>query len=88
MAWLLSNTERQTDEAVKLSLESLKLEPNKPGLLDTLGRCYYAAGDLPNALKAQQRALKMEPHSGQMRKQLELFQRIRMEQQQGPASKP
>jgi hypothetical protein len=43
--------------------------------LDTLGRCYYAAGDLENAVKYQSQAVKLDQHSGQMRRQLEFFQK-------------
>ena len=87
-AWLVGNTEGDFQEAVRISRRSVELSPQAGGLWDTLGRCYFAAGDLPNAIKAQQRAMKFEPHSGQMQRQLELFQKTLAEKQKGPAPQP
>jgi tetratricopeptide (TPR) repeat protein len=75
LAWLISNTIGDYDEAVRLSQRSLEIRPDYPGYLDTLGRCYYATGDLANAVKYQSQAVKLDPHSGQIRRQLELFQK-------------
>jgi len=75
LAWLVGNTYGDYNEAVKLSQRSLELRPDYPGYLDTLGRCYYAAGDLENAVKYQSQAVKLDQHSGQMRRQLEFFQK-------------
>jgi tetratricopeptide (TPR) repeat protein len=73
LAWLVGNTEGDYDEALRCSQRSLELRPNTAGYLDTLGRCYYAKGDYANAVKHQSRAVELEPHSGQIRRQLELF---------------
>jgi Flp pilus assembly protein TadD len=72
-AWLVGNTFGDFDEAVKLSRKSLELRPNYAGFLDTLGRCYYAKGDLVNAMKYQAQAVKLNSYSGQIRRQLEFF---------------
>ena len=77
IAWLIGNTYGDFGEAVRLSQRSLELRPDYPGYLDTLGRCYYAAGDLDNAVKSQSQAVKLDPNSGQMRRQLEFFQKER-----------
>jgi len=74
LAWLIGNTEGDYDEALRCSQRSLELRPNAAGYLDTLGRCYYAKGDYASAVKHQTRAVELEPHSGQIRRQLELFQ--------------
>jgi tetratricopeptide (TPR) repeat protein len=74
-AWLVSNTFGDFEQALKSSLRSLELSPDEAGYLDTLGRCYFALKDYPNAVKHQQRAVELEPHSGQIGRQLELFQR-------------
>jgi tetratricopeptide (TPR) repeat protein len=74
-AWLIANTEGDYAKAVEHSRRSLELSPDEPSYLDTLGRCYYAAGDLENAVKSQQRAVELAPHYGVMRRQLEQFQR-------------
>jgi tetratricopeptide (TPR) repeat protein len=73
-AWLVSNTEGDLEEALKASLRSLDLKPRTAAYLDTLGRCYYALGDLRNALKHQRLAVALEPHSRQMQQQLKLFE--------------
>jgi tetratricopeptide (TPR) repeat protein len=74
-AWLVANTEGDFAKAVEYSRRSLEIRPDEPSYLDTLGRCYYAAGDLENAIKAQKRAVELAPHYGVMRRQLELFER-------------
>lgn len=72
-AWLVSNTEGNYEEALELSLNSLKARPDEPSFLDTLGRCYYAVGDLDKALEAQSRACELSPHVRVMQRQLEFF---------------
>lgn len=84
LAWLLSNTDRDQQEALEASLESLKLKPNEPGYLDTLGHCFYALKDYANAVKYQQQAVDGEPGSGQMKRQLELFQQALAESTKQP----
>lgn len=74
-AWLIANTEGDFDEALRCSHRSLELRPEEPaGYLDTLGRCYFAKGDLENAIKYQSRAAELEPHSGLIQRQLKIFQ--------------
>ncbi len=73
LAWLIANTEGDFQEALRASRKALELRPNDPGLLDTLGRCYYALGDLENAVKYQAKAVELSPQSGLMNKQLVLF---------------
>lgn len=72
-AWLVANTEGDYEAAVAASHESLKLRPGEAAYLDTLGCSYFAAGDLANAIKYQSEAIRKEPHSGQMRRQLARF---------------
>jgi len=73
-AWLVSNTEGDYNQAVKYSLRSLELIPDSPSYLDTLGRCYYAVGDLENAVQVQREAVRRHPHLQVMRDQLKLFE--------------
>lgn len=73
LAWLIANTEGDYEEALRSSLRSLELRPETAGYLDTLGRCYYAKGDYKNAVLHQSRAAELDPHSGQILRQLELF---------------
>ena len=78
-AWLVGNTEGNLDEALLYSKKSVELTPAAGGYYDTLGRVYFAKGDLDNAIKTQSKAAEMEPHSGLIRRQLELFKKARDE---------
>jgi tetratricopeptide (TPR) repeat protein len=88
IAWLVSNTLGDYDEAVRLSQRSLEIRPEYAGYLDTLGRCYFAKGDLANAVKYQSQAVKLDPHSGQIRRQLEYFQKEQAARGARPAESP
>lgn len=83
-AWLVGNTLGEVDpelaeEAIRYSHKSLEFRPAAPGFLDTLGRCYYAKGDIENAIKYQTEAARLDPHSGLIRKQFNFFKRSRKE---------
>ncbi|MGI9427407.1 MAG: hypothetical protein ACR2NM_02035 [Bythopirellula sp.] len=73
-AWLVSNTEGDFAKAVERSELSLELDPGNASYLDTLGRCYYAADDLENAIATQREAIAKHPHLMVMRRQLQLFE--------------
>jgi tetratricopeptide (TPR) repeat protein len=82
LAWLIANTEGDYKEALRCSEKSLelvranpKLTGSEASLLDTLGRCHFALGDYENAVKAQSRAVELDPESGLMSKQLEIFKK-------------
>ena len=76
-AWLVSNTEGDFAKAVQHSLRSLELSPDEPSYLDTLGRCYFSAGDVENAIKAQQKAVELAPQYQIMRRQLAEFEKAK-----------
>ena len=80
-AWLVANTEGDFQESLRASHRSLEFSPDNPSFLDTLGRCYYAVGDLDNAIRYQARAVQLEPATQQLRRQLELFQAKQKEEQ-------
>jgi tetratricopeptide (TPR) repeat protein len=73
-AWLLANTQSDVDEAIRLSRESLELRPDHGGFLDTLAHGYHTKGDFENAVKYQRKAAEIEPHSGQIARQLKVFE--------------
>lgn len=73
-AWLIGNTVGDYREALRCSLKSLELEPGNGAYLDTLGRCYYAVGDLENAVKTQMLAVEKAPYYQQIRRQLKFFE--------------
>jgi tetratricopeptide (TPR) repeat protein len=75
LAWLIANTEGDYQKAVEHSLRSLELSPDEPSYLDTLGRCYYAAGNLEKAVESQRKAVELAPHYQVMRRQLAQFER-------------
>ncbi len=79
LAWLIANTEGDYQEALRCSLKSIELlppdSPQRGGYLDTLGHCYFAVGDLENAVKSQTEAVSQEPHSGLIKRQLEKFKK-------------
>jgi tetratricopeptide (TPR) repeat protein len=81
-AWLVGNTEGDYDEAIRLSQRSLELAGDEQmgGYLDTLAHCYAAKQDYETALKHQARALELEPHSGEIRRAYERFERLHKEQ--------
>lgn len=84
-AWLVGNTRGDFDEALKWSQRSVEIRTEEGGYWDTLGRCYYAKGDYENAVKTQSHAVKLQPHSGQIRRQLAFFEKALAEQK---AAKP
>ena len=84
-AWLVGNTRGDFDESLKWSLRSVEIRSEEGGYWDTLGRCYFAKGDLENAVSKQTHAVKLQPHSGQIRRQLAFFEKALQEQK---AAKP
>lgn len=73
-AWLVGNSEGDYDQAIEYSHRSLELRPDAAGYLDTLAHCYFAKGDVASAVKYQEKAVRLEPYSGQIRRKLTLFQ--------------
>ncbi|QDT70255.1 hypothetical protein MalM25_32010 [Planctomycetes bacterium MalM25] len=73
-AWLVSNTTGDYDKAVRYSRRSLDVNPDRPSLLDTLGRCLFSAGRLDEAIAVQRRAVEQRPWIEVMRRQLDEFE--------------
>ncbi|MCA9143152.1 MAG: hypothetical protein H6821_04095 [Planctomycetaceae bacterium] len=73
-AWLVSNTVGDYQKAVACSKKSLELVPDSWPYQDTLGRCYFAVGDLKNAIHFQKLAVEGAPYMQQMRRQLKQFE--------------
>jgi predicted Zn-dependent protease len=61
----------------------LELMPDTPSFLDTLGRCYYSAGELEKAIEAQQQAIALVPHMRVMQRQLAEFEQALAKKEQG-----
>ena len=77
-AWLVSNTEGDFQKAIRYSHRSLELNANgesgEASFLDTLARCYYAAGDYENAVKYERQALERMNYMQVMQRQMKLFE--------------
>lgn len=86
-AWLVSNTEGDFQKAIRYSHRSLELNANgkfsEASFLDTLGRCYFAAGDYENAVKYEREAIEKEKYMQVMHRQLALFEKTRAEKKAG-----
>jgi tetratricopeptide (TPR) repeat protein len=82
-AWLIANTEGDFPKAVRYSRRSLELAPNTASFLDTLGRCYYSAGDVEKAAESQRKAVALIPHMQVMQRQLKQFEKALAEKKQG-----
>jgi tetratricopeptide (TPR) repeat protein len=86
-AWLISNTEGDFQKAIRYSHRSIELIPSTAGeaagggFLDTLGRCYYAAGDYENAVKYQRQAIEKVDYMQVMHRQLAHFEKALAEKQ-------
>ena len=72
-AWLVSNTEGDTFLALQYSKRSLRLRPGSAAEMDTCARCYYAIGNLSEAIAMQAEAVRLEPHSPPLLRQLAFF---------------
>ncbi|MFP6675948.1 MAG: hypothetical protein VB878_12775 [Pirellulaceae bacterium] len=79
-AWLVANTTGDYGEALRRCRQSVDLMPDASGYWDTLARCYFAKKEYTNAVKYQRHAVSLEPHSGQIKKQLELFEKTLKEE--------
>ena len=74
-AWLVGNTEGDSDEALRCARKAVELEPETAAYLDTLAHVYFGRGDVENAVKHQTRAAELEPYSGLIANKLEVFQK-------------
>ncbi|MBB3207000.1 tetratricopeptide (TPR) repeat protein [Rhodopirellula rubra] len=87
-AWLVSNTEGDTERALRYSKESLRLTPQQPALMDTCARCYFAVGDIKSAIEMQANACEEMPHSPPLERQLREFQEALAETQKQGNEQP
>jgi Flp pilus assembly protein TadD len=72
-AWLVGNTEGDLDEALECAHKAVELRPDAGAYLDTLAHVHFARGELQSAVKSQTKAAQLEPHSGLIKKKLQLF---------------
>jgi len=74
-AWLIGNTEGDSVKALRYSKKSLELRPDSGGYHDTLAHVHFHRGEYEEAVKAQAKAVELEPHSGLVARQLEVFRK-------------
>lgn len=77
-AWLVSNTEGDFERALKCSLDSLAFLDDedidqRAARLDTCARCYFSLDRVEEAIQAQEQAIKLDPFSPPMMRQLKQF---------------
>jgi tetratricopeptide (TPR) repeat protein len=90
IAWLVANTEGDLDEAIELSQKSIELARESGdaprrlgGLLDTLAHCHFANKDYKGAVKIQEEAAQLDPHTQSIRRALDRFREALAEQSNG-----
>lgn len=72
-AWLVANTEGDLLRATRYSKRSLNLDFDSASFLDTLAHCYAAAGNRNEAIRCQVAALRKDPGSNTIKKNLQKF---------------
>jgi hypothetical protein len=73
-AWLVVNTRGDVGKATRYSRQTLEQSFDSAGFLDTLAHCRAAGGDRRGALRLQWVALRTDPHSPMLRKNLRRFE--------------
>jgi tetratricopeptide (TPR) repeat protein len=74
LAWLITNTEGNFEEALHLSRKACAIAPNNSAYLDTLGHCYASLNRYREAVEQQRKAVAIEPHQPSLVRALELFE--------------
>ena len=72
-AWLVANTEGDLLRATRYSKRSLELDFDSASFLDTLAHCYAAADNANEAIRCQVVALRKDPGSHTIQKNLQKF---------------
>ncbi len=72
-AWFASRALRNINEGEQHAKTALKLNPDQPAYLDTMGEIYFARGNRKQALEWSKRAVAYSPDDAQLRRQQERF---------------
>ena len=83
LAWLMTNTEGNLDEALFFSRKACSME-NRAAYLDTLAHCYASLKRYREAADQQRRAVALDPFQPSLQKALALFEAKATEQQEIP----
>lgn len=76
----------QFDRALNFLQQRLRLGEPTPQLLNNMAGCYAKLGDLDKAIEAYERALHLNPHYEEARRNLAVMQRVRGSRTDAPAS--
>ena len=74
LAWLLASTEGDLAEALRCALRANEVVPTNSSYLDTLARVYFRLGKIDDAIRYQELAIEVEPHSRQLKRTLNEYQ--------------
>ena len=74
LAWLITNTEGNFEEALHLSRKACSLEPGRSAYLDTLAHCYATLQRYREAVEQQRKAVALEPHQPSLVNALKEFE--------------
>lgn len=72
-AWLLANTDGDYSSALILAEAALKAEPDNVNILDTLAHVYFLGGKVDEAIRTQERVVRLAPEAVIFRQALERF---------------
>ncbi len=75
LAWEFALMKMYPEETIKAALRAHKLAPDDPNIMDTVAEAYYAAGKADEAVKWEERALKLQPDNEFFKKQLKKFRK-------------
>lgn len=73
-AWLVANTEGDIARGIEYSRLSLEQSFDSGSYLDTLAHCHAATGNFARAIRTQRLALRQDPHSHAIRRNLARFE--------------
>lgn len=77
LAWLLSNTGDNLEEATKVAERACLMDGVSASFLDTLACVQFQRGMLDEAIATQQRAVDLEPHGQQLQRVLEKYKKAK-----------
>ena len=76
-AWLLANTDGDYQKALIFIEAALKAEPDNATYLDTLSHVYFLGGKIDEAIRTQEKVVRMAPEAVIFRRALERFKQTK-----------
>jgi TPR repeat protein len=65
---------RNVSKAVKIARALISSDPTEAVFLDTLATCYFEAGDIPNAIQSEQKAIDLNPEKTEYQDALKRYE--------------